>query len=96
MVPVLPFQTTPTATTPTAAAAAAGGCARVAPKVTSSATFPVWAVLHTIVISPGRSDLTAAKISTAPSVGIANRADQPGQRDEDDQHPEPGKIDASG
>ena len=49
----------------------------MAPKVTSSAIFPVCAVFQTTLISPGRSDLTAAKISTAPSVGIATAPTSP-------------------
>ena len=64
-------QTTPTAT------AAATGSARVAPKVTTSATFPVCAVFHTTPISPSRSDLNAAKMSTAPNVGMATMPTRP-------------------
>ena len=74
--------------TPTAAAT---GSARVAPKVTSSAIFPVWAVFQTTAISPGRSDLTAAKISTAPSVGIATAPTSPDSATRMTQHPEPGE-----
>ena len=64
-------QITPTAT------AAATGSARVATKVTTIPILPVWLVLQTTPMSLNRSDITAAKISTAASVGIGTSPTTP-------------------
>ena len=70
-----------------------GGTGRssVAAKVAKNATCDGSPVRRTVSIRPRRSELAAAKINTAASVGDRDLPDDPGEQDQDQQHPDAGE-----